>query len=253
MGSRAVVIVCRDDDAARARFGVADGETGVVLHAHRPAASSTTRRSRAALLARVRAAVDARRPLGRARDRLGLPRLRADAVVGEGAGAAARAVRRRRRRRRARRSPPAIAALDAGGGARRRRRRRCSTALARRGCERVERYVDAYRALLLAGRRRSPTCSSRRSTCSPARARVHVDQRPRLAHGARSAGSCAADAGAAHARRRTAPSTSTDAAQRRGRRSPGGSELTGARRRGHGRQAARLRRPRPARPRRSRP
>lgn len=30
MGSRAVVVVCRDADAARERFGVADGETGIV-------------------------------------------------------------------------------------------------------------------------------------------------------------------------------------------------------------------------------
>ena len=37
MGSRAVVIVCRDDDAARERFGVAGGESGHRLHPHRPA------------------------------------------------------------------------------------------------------------------------------------------------------------------------------------------------------------------------
>ncbi len=30
MGSRAVVVVCRDDDTARERFGVTDGETGIV-------------------------------------------------------------------------------------------------------------------------------------------------------------------------------------------------------------------------------
>jgi protein phosphatase len=30
MGSRAVVVVCRDEDSARQRFGVADGETGIV-------------------------------------------------------------------------------------------------------------------------------------------------------------------------------------------------------------------------------
>ena len=31
MGSRAVVVVCRDEQAARERFGVADGETGIVF------------------------------------------------------------------------------------------------------------------------------------------------------------------------------------------------------------------------------
>ncbi len=30
MGSRAVVVVCRDEDAARQRFGIAEGETGIV-------------------------------------------------------------------------------------------------------------------------------------------------------------------------------------------------------------------------------
>lgn len=30
MGSRAVVVVCQDEDAARQRFGVADGETGII-------------------------------------------------------------------------------------------------------------------------------------------------------------------------------------------------------------------------------
>ena len=34
MGSRAVVIVCRDEDAARQRFGVVEGEIGRLLHAH---------------------------------------------------------------------------------------------------------------------------------------------------------------------------------------------------------------------------
>jgi len=30
MGSRAVVIVCRDEDAARKRFGVTGGEAGII-------------------------------------------------------------------------------------------------------------------------------------------------------------------------------------------------------------------------------
>ena len=30
MGSRALIVVCRDEDAARQRFGVATGETGMI-------------------------------------------------------------------------------------------------------------------------------------------------------------------------------------------------------------------------------
>ncbi|WP_434384655.1 polynucleotide kinase-phosphatase [Melittangium boletus] len=58
MGSRAVVIVCRDAEAARARFGVTSGETGVCY-------TRTGRRFfsdaalEAAFLARLRAAMDA--------------------------------------------------------------------------------------------------------------------------------------------------------------------------------------------------
>ena len=37
MGSRAVVVVCRDEQAARERFGVTDGRTRHRLHPHRPA------------------------------------------------------------------------------------------------------------------------------------------------------------------------------------------------------------------------
>ena len=37
MGSRAVVIVCRDEEAARRRFGIAEDGTRHRLHAHRPA------------------------------------------------------------------------------------------------------------------------------------------------------------------------------------------------------------------------
>ena len=68
----------------------------------------------AELLDRVRAAADRGRILGGVRDRLGLPRLRADAVVGQGPGTAAAAVRRRRRRRRALRWREAVAALATG-------------------------------------------------------------------------------------------------------------------------------------------
>ncbi len=105
------------------------------------------------------------------RDRLGLPRLRADAVVGQGAGAAAapstppsarprRAALPRRRRR-----------AGAGRGA------RTSTTAEPAGPRSRDREarVDAVRRrlppLLLAGATRSTTSSSRRSTCWPPRAR----------------------------------------------------------------------------------
>jgi protein phosphatase len=58
MGSRAVVVICRDADAARSRFGIADGETGIVF-------TRTGRRFfndaalEQALLERVRAAMTA--------------------------------------------------------------------------------------------------------------------------------------------------------------------------------------------------
>jgi protein phosphatase len=57
MGSRAVVVVCRDADVARARFGVVDGSDGVVYtRTGRPFFDSDA--LRAQLLARVRGALD---------------------------------------------------------------------------------------------------------------------------------------------------------------------------------------------------
>ena len=85
MGSRAVVIVCRDEQAARERFGVADGEIGIVY-------TRTGRRffndpDLERQLPRPGAnGVDRRRLLDRLGDDVGLPRLRTDAVVGQGAG-----------------------------------------------------------------------------------------------------------------------------------------------------------------------
>ncbi len=81
---------------------------------------------------------------GTIRDGLGLPRLRADALVGEGAGAAAPAVRRGRRGGAGRPAARRSRALAAGGGARRRRRRRCSSDT-RCAPDRAERYARAYR------------------------------------------------------------------------------------------------------------
>ena len=92
MGSRAVVVVCRDEAAARERFGVTTGELGIV----------TTRTGRRffndpdlerRFLDRVRAALTAADLWGKLETTLGLPRLRADAVVGQGPGTPADPVR----------------------------------------------------------------------------------------------------------------------------------------------------------------
>ena len=92
MGSRAVVIVCRDEAAARERFGVDHGRTRHRLHPHRPAVLQ--RPGPGAAVPRPGAGgPDRRRPLGQAGDDLGLPRLRADAVVGQGPGTPADPVR----------------------------------------------------------------------------------------------------------------------------------------------------------------
>ena len=52
MGSRAVVVVCRDEDVARGAFGIEGDGAGRRLHAHRAAASSTTREAAARAPAR---------------------------------------------------------------------------------------------------------------------------------------------------------------------------------------------------------
>lgn len=58
MGSRAVVVICRDADAARLRFGVADGKSGVIYtRTGRPFFSDAELESR--LLDRLRSAMDA--------------------------------------------------------------------------------------------------------------------------------------------------------------------------------------------------
>ena len=85
MGSRAVVIVCRDEQAARERFGVLEGEIGIV----------TTRTGRrffndsaleSQFLDRVRSALTAADLWTTLNTTWGVPRLRVDAVVGQGAG-----------------------------------------------------------------------------------------------------------------------------------------------------------------------
>ena len=97
MGSRAILIVCRSKDVARERFGVLEDEEGICY-------TRTGRRFfedaalERELLATVQTALDRERVLGALQHRLGVPRLRADAVVGEGAGAGAPAVRLGRNR-----------------------------------------------------------------------------------------------------------------------------------------------------------
>lgn len=57
MGSRAIVVVCRDAEAAKSRFGIDSGETGAVYtRTGRPFLSSST--DTEAVLSRVRAAVE---------------------------------------------------------------------------------------------------------------------------------------------------------------------------------------------------
>ena len=184
-------------------------------------ASSTTRRSEPALLDRVRAALERGRLCGRARDRLGLPRLRADALVGEGAGAAPRSSTRRSARRRAPALAAAVAALERGRRARRRRRRRCSTRY--RGARRARRAATSRRTAATAGRSQSlddlrlaPFHLLATEGARPRR------PRPRLAHGDARASSAAAGRRLLLRDRRTASSTSTDPASRgRGRRAGG--------------------------------
>ena len=92
MGSRAVVVVCRDEKAARERFGVTTGESGIV----------TTRTGRRFFndpdLERAVPRPGAggphrRRPLGQAGHDVGVPGLRIDALVGQGPGTPADPVR----------------------------------------------------------------------------------------------------------------------------------------------------------------
>ena len=95
MGSRAVVIVCRDEEAARERFGVVGGEPGSSTPA--PAGGSSTIRRLETAVPRPDSGGDGRqRLLGRVQHDLGLPRLRTDALVGQGPGTSPVAVRRRR-------------------------------------------------------------------------------------------------------------------------------------------------------------
>ena len=71
MGSRAIVVVCRDADVARGALRRRQRRDRRDLHAHRPPVPRRARPIREAALSRVRAAVESRRPVGRARRRTG--------------------------------------------------------------------------------------------------------------------------------------------------------------------------------------
>ena len=158
MGSRAVVIVCRDEDAARKRFGVIGDGTGIVY-------TRTGRRffddralESAAPATEFALPMDAAGFWDGVHHRLGLPGLRADAVVGQGPGAAAQPVCRRGRRRAGRACRGGRRALERprpDGVGRRTAicRRRC--AVARGSAERLRRAPTGTTA----GR------SSRSTTC----------------------------------------------------------------------------------------
>jgi protein phosphatase len=119
MGSRAIVIICRNAEATRARFGI--GSTrGRSTRAQ--AAHSSPMRQPSRPFGPTVGRDDRDRLLGSCRYRLSLHRRRADALVGEGPGADRGAVRARRHRRDRR---PRRCRRTAGGrtGTRRGRRR----------------------------------------------------------------------------------------------------------------------------------
>ena len=168
MGSRAVVVVCRDAGvAARAlRRRRAARPASIYTRTGRPFFDDAD--AEAAARPRARRG-RARRPVGRARHRLARARLRADAVVGEGAGADPAPVRRRRRGRAGR--PDARRSRRSSGAAARGLRRQATRSSAQTPAPRARRPLRRrLPPLLLAGRTASPTCGSRRSTCSPPRA-----------------------------------------------------------------------------------
>ena len=220
---------------------------GIVLHPHRPPLLRR-RRARGRRCSTACATRSTRRGLwDELEHRLGLPRLRADALVGQGAGAAARPVRRRRRR----------GARGAGAAVAARWRRRPRAA---RDGGRAARRATRERPRAGRAVRRRPTAATagrwtslddlRAGAVPPAghRGRGARRPRPRLAHGRRWRASVPRPTPALLlADARTASSTLTDPASDAAAASRWWEELTGARRRGDGRQAARLRRPRAAR------
>ena len=115
MGSRAVALVCRDLDAARARFGAPGGALGAVwTRTGRPFFDQPRT---AELVDRVRAAAEAAGLFDELGTVLAAARRRAAAVVGQGRAAAARPVRRRRARPPAPRCPAAVSVLEQAAAA----------------------------------------------------------------------------------------------------------------------------------------
>ena len=225
--------------SARERFGV-DGAGGASTRA--PAGRSSTTREPSAL-ERVRDAVGARRAVGGAGHRLARARLRAAAVVGEGDGADPAPVRRRRRG-----GPVGARAPPSARWRPPRRAGSTSATLLDRTRDRGRARRPLHRRLpplRLAGRRRSTTCGWRRSTCSP--------PSPASSPTATTPGTCehcdalvAADPDWIRRTDRRVVDVTDPAAEAEA--TAWWEAMTAARRRGHGRQADDLHRPRAPRP-----
>ena len=99
MGSRAVVIICRDEQVARTRFGVDAGAIGMVVDSHRPAVLHRSRHSSEHFWSGSAWRCDRSGLWSKLETHVGMPRLRALAVVGQGTRALARSVCAGRRRR----------------------------------------------------------------------------------------------------------------------------------------------------------
>src|SRR6266568_5276810 len=94
MGSRAVVVACRDAAVAKTRFGVATGEAGVVV-TRTGRRFFTDAKIEMEFLDRLRAALGESGFWDEHKTDWAPPRLRTDALVGEGAGVDPRPVRGR--------------------------------------------------------------------------------------------------------------------------------------------------------------
>ena len=243
MGSRAVVVVCRDEDAARGASACRRRARRLSTRAPAGASSTTpTLRARRCLDRVARRSTAAGLWDELETDWL-LPRLRADALVGQGAGAAAAPVRRRSgAAARVGARATAVAALerprprgvDVGDAAAAASRERRPT----RG-----RYVEAYRRYCW------PVASLDDLRLAPfhllaSEGAVHADKDHvwHMEH-ARPA-SAEPDAALLPATPHRVVDATDAASQAAGDRVVGGAHR--ARRRGDGRQAARLRRPRAA-------
>jgi protein phosphatase len=157
MGSRAVVVVCRDAEAARARFGVDTGESGICT-TRTGRRFLTDARLEAELLEQVRDAASA----AGLWDELGTDWLCLDCELMPWSLKAQELLRQHY-------APVAAAAGAALGAARERASHRSPRSCA--SAKSSSRATRAPIATTAGPSSRSPTCASRRSTCSPARAR----------------------------------------------------------------------------------